>query len=1106
MEEPEEIPVPPPRFKKLAKEAARKEQRRSVTWGPETWVGVRALRASSGGILDPDDRVRDVADDRETLTAECTNQAPQPRAAQADGASGSSAGTASPDMFRGGGGVGGSLRVPNTDSCVEVGAADLEDGANGLQVRRGSEPTLHQDTLPPQRQVSEQTKRWSAAVVCRDDGRVTQKVHPLDNHQEQEKHAGHFQRQSNRLSMQFSGPGSGVWLDAADRVQIYGSKSLPRDARREPLGQDTPMDSNQNHRVEDMLRWVSGVNSVNNVASVHPVQERPLDLLPEGNSERAVSGAEGDSGAGGGGGGGGAARRVRVSLVKGERGLGFTITTRDNPTGGHCPIYIKNILPKGAAVSDGRLRAGDRLVAVNGAAAAGLTQQQVVALLRNTPPDSTVDIVVERTLPNRTQRVEPQQSPTKYVEKAVGHPNGMSKSVDAIKPENGRVSSIVNAINQNASNTRGRIPKSSSKDDLLSKEATDNALQDALNSSSNSVLGLRNRLILRLDVPVHDSEKAGLGISVKGKVTVGPDPQDLGIFIKSVLNGGAASRDGRLHTNDQLLSVNGVSLVGQSNAEAMETLRRALLHSRPHVHGSISLTIARRTESMDSLARWKDDTPPNGNDSSTNSNENSNSQNFNTVIYNTTNDKSVDNYKEKSIDNYNHKFESKKESSIDNHDGRNSQKHASIVTINNNNSWVTNQSDDSKGYLERDKDTIPHDSKRDSFEWSRLDGWNPVIDRLTGLRNESYYMATQIDAPLTNGHHYRQNLGHVHMSRSPPAHHNVIIEEDYGTARGSVCESGSESGGGAGAAGFSRDAVGRRSMSEKRHAALDAKLTGTYKKIKETKAISAMQVGPSLGMRKSSSLESLQTAIQETQRNPRNEPIYARAHPPLKHWLTDDNSAPDSIVRGSPQQSSLSHKKPSLLKSLSTMFRIGKPNKKTEEVYGRATPGRSSEKSLSRDALERHNRIDERPDENTQTHREETRTRHGSSERRTHGQHSQGMDGQWGPTGHYVNYEEIQQNLNVRRGKLSEVQIGQMRRQVCAQRAKADEERPVFHATLCSALTVSIHHPFMGRRAGAAGFHSQRSCREGKEPRPQSNYYEYESAPPRRPGKLSHYH
>ncbi|XP_026333674.1 partitioning defective 3 homolog isoform X1 [Hyposmocoma kahamanoa] len=857
-----------------------------------------------------------------------------------------------------------------------------------------------------------------------------------------------------------------------------------------------------------MLRWVTGVN---NVASVHPVQERPLDLLPEvGNGERAISGMEVPvspstkpiSGA---------TQTVAVTLVKGEKGLGFTITTRDNPTGGHCPIYIKNILPKGAAVTDGRLRAGDKLVSVNNISVSGLTQQQVVTLLRNTPTDSTVDIVVERTVPNRTQRVEPQQSPTKYVEKPIGSPNSIviNKSDDT-KPE-GRVSSMVHAINQNSTNNsiRGRIPKSASKDELLKKDqSADSALQEALNSSSNSILGLRNRLILRLDVPVHDSEKAGLGISVKGKVTVGQDPQDLGIFIKSVLHGGAASRDGRLHTNDQLLSVNGVTLVGQSNAEAMETLRRALLHSRPHVHGSISLTIARRTDSMDSLARWKDDTPPNGNDTG---NSNENSQNYNTVIYNSgSTDK-----ENKSLDNFNHNNREGNERGFDNHDVRGSKKHASIVTINNNTSWVSNQSDDSKGYLERDKDTVPHDPKRDSFEWSRLDGWNPVIDRLTGLRNESYYMATQTDGPMTNGHHYRPNHGHVHMSRSPPAHHNVIIEEDYGTTRGSGSgngggESGSECG-----AGFSRDAVGRRSMSEKRHAAMDAKQTGTYRKIKETKAINAMQVGPSLGMRKSSSLESLQTAIQENQRNPRNETIYARGHPPLKHWLTDDNHGLDTMVRGSPQQSSLSHKKPSLFKSLSTMFRIGKPNKKTEqEIYGRSQPGRSSEKSLSREALERHNRIDERMDDaNPPTLQksiqrpdvQHSRQSSGSGERSSHKSlrhnappyrapparmqpthQAQAIDSAYGPQGHYVNYDEIQQNLNARREKLSEVQIGQMRRQVHVQRerAKAEEE---------------------SRRVGSGGYHSQRSCREGGA-RPQSNYYEYESAPPRRPGKLSHYH
>jgi hypothetical protein len=161
---------------------------------------------------------------------------------------------------------------------------------------------------------------------------------------------------------------------------------------------------------------------------------------------------------------------------------------------------------------------------------------------------------------------------------------------------------------------------------------------------------------------------------------------------------------------------------------------------------------------MDSLARWKDDTPPNGNDTN---NSTDNSHTYNTVIYNPADKDNGNDLK----------------NGFDSHDGRGSKKHASIVTINNNNSWVSNQSDDSKGYLERDKE-VTHDNKRDSFEWSRLDGWNPVIDRLTGLRNESYYMATQ-EPPVANGHHYRPNM-HVHM-RSPPPHHNVIIEEDYGT-------------------------------------------------------------------------------------------------------------------------------------------------------------------------------------------------------------------------------------------------------------------------------------------------------------------------------------
>lgn len=103
---------------------------------------------------------------------------------------------------------------------------------------------------------------------------------------------------------------------------------------------------------------------------------------------------------------------------------------------------------------------------------------------------------------------------------------------------------------------------------------------------------------------------------------------------------------------------------------------------------------------------------------------------------------------------------------------------------------------------------------------------------------------------------------------------------------------------------FSRDAIGRRSMSEKHHAALDAKETDTYqrnKKLREERerrarpktiaGLGSMEsivkavknnstngndlnreamdritdLGPSLGMKKSSSLESLQTIVQEIQ-------------------------------------------------------------------------------------------------------------------------------------------------------------------------------------------------------------------------------------------------
>lgn len=55
---------------------------------------------------------------------------------------------------------------------------------------------------------------------------------------------------------------------------------------------------------------------------------------------------------------------LSVDVIVGSEGLGFTVVTRDSSIHGPGPILVKNILPRGAAVKDGRLQSGDRILEV----------------------------------------------------------------------------------------------------------------------------------------------------------------------------------------------------------------------------------------------------------------------------------------------------------------------------------------------------------------------------------------------------------------------------------------------------------------------------------------------------------------------------------------------------------------------------------------------------------------------------------------------------------------------------------------------------------------------------------------------------------------------
>lgn len=52
-------------------------------------------------------------------------------------------------------------------------------------------------------------------------------------------------------------------------------------------------------------------------------------------------------------------------------------------------------------------------------------------------------------------------------------------------------------------------------------------------------------------------------------------------------------QDGRLHVNDQLIAVNGESLLGKTNQDAMETLRKSM-SIESNKRGMIQLIVARR--------------------------------------------------------------------------------------------------------------------------------------------------------------------------------------------------------------------------------------------------------------------------------------------------------------------------------------------------------------------------------------------------------------------------------------------------------------------------------------------------------------------------------
>ncbi|XP_066921548.1 partitioning defective protein 3-like isoform X4 [Clytia hemisphaerica] len=236
-----------------------------------------------------------------------------------------------------------------------------------------------------------------------------------------------------------------------------------------------------------------------------------------------------------------------IELIKESDGLGFTVTSKDVLTSKQRTFFIKNILGKGAAIKDGRLKAGDQLIAINNENIQEKSQGDVVKTLRGVKSSVTLQL---------------------------------SRAKDEMTQE--EIDSLQNLVSPSLSN------KSST-------DQTDKTTPNAPKFQATvTVSPPPSEEILTLTIPMSGSGADSLGITVKGK-RAGDTNHDDGIYVKSILKGGAASKDGRLLPNDHLMCINETSLINLSNNDAMNILRTSLEGAKQK--GTIRIIIGRYSKS-----------------------------------------------------------------------------------------------------------------------------------------------------------------------------------------------------------------------------------------------------------------------------------------------------------------------------------------------------------------------------------------------------------------------------------------------------------------------------------------------------------------------------
>ncbi|XP_041616181.1 tyrosine-protein phosphatase non-receptor type 13 isoform X8 [Vulpes lagopus] len=213
-----------------------------------------------------------------------------------------------------------------------------------------------------------------------------------------------------------------------------------------------------------------------------------------------------------------------VELAKNDNSLGISVTVLFDKGGvntsvRHGGIYVKAVIPKGAAESDGRIHKGDRVLAVNGVSLEGATHKQAVETLRNT--GQVVHLLLEK-----------------------GQSPGTSKE---------------------------HVPMTSqcTLPDPDSQGQDPDKMKKMIHVKDYSFVTEENTFEVKLF-----KNSSGLGFSFSREDSLIPEQMNASIVrVKKLFPGQPAAESGKIDVGDVILKVNGASLKGLSQQEVISALR-----------------------------------------------------------------------------------------------------------------------------------------------------------------------------------------------------------------------------------------------------------------------------------------------------------------------------------------------------------------------------------------------------------------------------------------------------------------------------------------------------------------------------------------------------